>query len=183
MDAERFNYLLRQIDNGDEKALEEIHDFYCRKIKAFSFSYVKNWHYTDDVLNEVIINIWNKSRKYRDIKNPKALIYTLTKNISLDYYKKYLKKYKQHNDFDTLSKKDVFLYLTDNNSYNEFEFFSMISSLPEKEKEILTKKILFDYTFKEISEEIGIPLSTVMYKYDKILKDLESEAIKQKNTG
>lgn len=174
MDAQEFNLILRRIDNRDEKALEIFYNTYKKKIKFIAFTFISDWHYADDVLIEVTTDIWSNSKKYININKPEGWLYMVVKNASYNFYRKYMQKDKNTLELSQLSKTEM-SRLAENDDYSMLYFLSDISKLDETDKEIVSKKIVLKYTHKEISEELGIPLGTVLWRYSNVLKNLKKD--------
>lgn len=94
--------------------------------------------------------------------NELSWLYTITKNQTIDYLRK------QHNDididtiYDIPDKDNKINEIIDRDIYNK-----MIDCLEEKEKEIVSLKVLSNFTFKEIGVILGMPTATVQWKYYK----------------
>lgn len=94
--------------------------------------------------------------------NELSWLYTITKNQTIDYLRK------QHNDididtiYDIPDKDNKINEIIDRDIYNK-----MIDCLEEKEKEIVSLKVLSNFTFKEIGVIRGMPTATVQWKYYK----------------
>lgn len=176
MDAEKFDALLRAMDAGDESALKTIQQYYGRQIKWVAYSIINDWHYANDILNDVLTKLWNKSHKFRNIRSPDACIYDLAKKTSYDFYRKYLKKHKNEVRIDELSSGEAKTYLAADDSHF-VDFLSMIAELDETEKEIVIKKIAFGYTHAMLAKELGMPEGTVKWKYRQILDKLKKNIL------
>lgn len=172
MEIESFNALLRQLDMGDESALLTIQREYGKQIKWVAYSIINDWHHSRDILNEVLSTLWNKSKKFQNIENPDGCIYELAKKASYSFYRKYLKKQKNEVRLDKILEKDEARYLVHIDDYSGISFIEMISGLNETDKEIIIKKIGFNFTHTEIAKDLKMPEGTVKWKYQKILKKL-----------
>lgn len=101
------------------------------------------------------------------INNELSWLYTITKNQTIDYLKK------QHNNIDI----DTIYYITEqDNKIDEIididTYNKMIDCLEEKEKEIVSLKVLTNCTFKEIGLILDMPTATVQWKYYKAVHTL-----------
>ena len=172
MEAKEFNSLLRLIDIGDEDSFEKIYNEYAKKIKSVAFSVLSDTHYAKDVLQNVMIRIWNKSKSFKNIKSPNAFIYTLAKNASIDLYRKVKKRRKRFLSLDKMQE-DMDYEIPFETDFSNVEFLSMISYLDDVTQEILIRKLIFRDTHNEIAEDLNLPEGTVKWKYQCGLKEIE----------
>ena len=100
--------------------------------------------------------------------NELTWLYAITKNQTIDYLRK------QHNNididdiYDIPEQNDKISEIIDIDTYN-----SMINCLNEDEKEIVSLKILGNFTFKEIGLMLNIPTGTAQWKYYKAVHTLK----------
>lgn len=100
-------------------------------------------------------------------QNELSWLYTVVKNHSIEYLRK------QHKDLDISSiynledKENEITKIIDRDSFNR-----LIDCLNDKEKEIVSLKILANLSFKEISKVLNIPIGTVQWKYYKAIHTL-----------
>lgn len=166
MEAEKFDLLLRRIDDGDERAFEIIYREYAKKIKLVAISILQDSRYADEVLDNVMIAIWNKSAKLKHIVCPDAFIHKMAKNASIDIYNHLKRRAKRElNNLDVLEPTHLDSYKSDFNSY--------VECLDEAERDIVIKRIVFGYAFREIAEELKIPESTLKCQYGVILEKIK----------
>jgi RNA polymerase sigma-70 factor (ECF subfamily) len=178
MEAEKFNFLLRLIDRGDEAALVAIQQAYEKQIYWVAFSILHDWHYSRDIANEVMSTLFNKSRKFQNIQSPDACIYDLAKKASCDFYRKYVKKHKCEISIENVPPKDALQYLVHIDDYSNMDFMQLLSTLDDTEKEIVIKKISFNYTHTEIASDLKMPVGTIKSKYHDILVKLRKNLLK-----
>lgn len=181
MDAQEFNLLLKRISSGDDKAFELFYNTYKKTIKYIAYSVVSDWNYAEDIVTEVSIDIWNNSKKYINIKNPKGWLYKVVRNASCNFYRKYLEKHKKMLEFELVTKKSDIACLTVKDDYSNLYFLSDISNLNEIDREILIKKVILDYTHKEIAEELKIPIGTILWRYSNIMKNFKNDVKKKES--
>ena len=172
MNEKDFNDLIKSVNAGDEKALEKIYNFYAKKIKYIANSILSDSHYAEDVLQNVMIILWNKSKRFLHIHSPDSLIYRLTKNASLDIYRSNKRRNKKNISLDKMHD-DMHFEIPIEADFFRAEYMSIISSFDKVEKEILHMKIVLGLTHKEISEELKMPIATVKSKYLRVLKKLQ----------
>jgi RNA polymerase sigma-70 factor (ECF subfamily) len=73
---------------GDEKALELLIQRYLSRVYQFAFGYVHSQDEAEDLAQEVFIKVWKNAKKFKPDYKFKTWVYTITKNVCLDYLKK-----------------------------------------------------------------------------------------------
>mgnify|MGYP000925802779 FL=1 len=176
MNAKEFKKLLHRISKSDNDALREFYDEYSRKIYRVGLIFCKDIHYADDIVSLVLSAIWQNADKYlkSNIRNPDNWIFEMAKNKALDYLRKSCNQKSKHFEYNDLTEKELIDYLSIDNNLSEIEFESMIAPLSENEKFIVRKKLLYCYTHKEIAEELGTPLGTILWQYHNAIKKLQN---------
>ena len=100
--------------------------------------------------------------------NELTWLYTITKNQTIDYLRKQHNNIDIDNIYDIPEQNDKISEIIDIDTYN-----SMINCLNEDEKEIVSLKILGNFTFKEIGLMLNIPTGTAQWKYYKAVHTLK----------
>ena len=138
---------------------------------------MKDNRYLDDVVQAVMIKIYNDASIIRSVKFPDAFIYQMAKNISVDFYRRYYQDVMKEMNLEGIKQRE--------NSIEEarerMEFHSMIDFLQDDEKEIIIMKLLFDYSFKQIADELEISESTAKWKYYNSLKKINEKIFLEKS--
>ena len=174
MSEEEFNILMKLVDAGDNSSLEKIYDFYALKIKRIAFAILGDIHYAEDVLQKVLIILWNKSKRFLNVHSPDSLIYRLAKNAAIDIYRQNKKRAKKYVSLDKMQEEKNFEVPIDND-FSKFEFLSIISSLDEKEKDIVYMKAFLGYTHREIAEYLKMPEGKIKWKYQVTFKKIKEK--------
>ena len=111
----------------------------------------------EDILQEVFIIIHNNIQDLKDDEKIHAWVYRITRNVIVDYYRKYDKSIKflelpteaaVESDEDLTSNIEIAACLR-----------TMIDSLPDKYKQALLLTEFQNLTQRELSESMGISLS------------------------
>jgi len=100
--------------------------------------------------------------------NELSWLYMITKNQTIDYLRKKRNNIDLDDIYDIQDKNSKIQEIVDIDYYNR-----IISGLDEKEKEILSLKILSKFTFKEIGKILNIPTATVQWRYYKSIHTLK----------
>ena len=163
MDKKYIDDLLYKISNGDNKAFEELYIKTRKGVFSFLYSYLENYHDTEDAMQTTYLNVKKGIHTYKIGTNGSAWILQIAKNIALTE----LKKPKPISDLDSLPEA----------SY-EFEYNSitdvMKRVLTREEQRIVTLHVLWDYKHREIGKVIGAPTGTVTSKYKRAIEKLRN---------
>lgn len=76
--------LIKRLKSGDEAAFRIIFDQWFKKLYYFSFRYLKNREYAEEIVQEVMLQLWI-NREFLEEKYPVSpYLYTITKRLSLN---------------------------------------------------------------------------------------------------
>ncbi len=177
MKANEFDLLLRRLDEGDESALVDIYNAYGKKIIGVAVSIVGDIQHAQAVLDDVLVLLWNKSKKFNNIVCPDALIYDLARKSACTYYRKYIKKSKRDVSLDDESIADSLIQ-----SYDEgnVDYMLLISKLNDTDREIINRRIFFKSTLAEIAESMNMPEGTLKWRYIQMLHKLTNKITSRK---
>ena len=176
MDAQEFNSILERVrKSNDETAFKKIQDEYTKKIKAVAFHVLNRVDFADDVLQEVLIKIWNHGRS---VANPNSWVGKIATNAAYDYYRNYLTKWENLIPLDFVARSSA-AAKSENDTYSRVIFDSMLNGLDKTAKEIVVRRVLFSYTFEEIVADLKMPRTVVYEHYEKAKEKLRNNYFKK----
>ena len=156
------------IKNNDEKVFKKLYEKYNKLIYGVAFSICKNNDDSEDVVQNVFSKIYVLDKDKLPVNNEATWLYTVTKNETITLLKK------KHN---MINIEELYELPNDSNDIENIidknTFKKLISGLNEKEKEIMSLKILADLSFNEIGEIINEPVGTVKWRYYKSVNSLK----------
>lgn len=166
----RCNQALCRISEGDTTALTVVYDCMARQMFALALTIVKNYADAEDTLQETFLKVIESISTYRKEGNARAWLLSITRNTAIDILRK-KKGTVSVEDVDILPKEQpVKADFDDKLILNE-----ALMSLEQEDREIIVLKIVSGLRFREISELIGLPLTTVQKRYQRTLKKLKTE--------
>jgi RNA polymerase sigma factor (sigma-70 family) len=124
----------------------------------------------EDIVQDVILNILDGIDVGRPIENLSAYIYQSLRNRVVDLFRK--RK-------DTVSLSDLVLSSEDNTIYEvekkelHEEIFRALDSLNEKERAVVVATEFDGRPFRELSEDWGIPIGTLLARKSRALKKIK----------
>jgi RNA polymerase sigma factor (sigma-70 family) len=129
----------------------------------------------EDIVQDVILNILDGADMGRPIENLSAYVYQSLRNRVVDFFRK--RK-------ELLSLSEAVLSSPDNTAYEiekkelHEKIFKAMDSLNEEERAVVIATEFDGRPFRELSEDWGIPIGTLLARKSRALKK-----IKQKLTG
>lgn len=179
--------LLYKARKGDKSAMENIILLYDRKIYSFIFNIVKDENDAVDITQETFLKLFMNITKFDMNKNFSTWLYTIAKNTAFNHMKENKKNkfVDNHNDFNNIDLQDG-----KSNPANIYErketqqrLIELIDILPEKYKILIQMKYVFNLSYEEISEKLGIPTYRVESRLFMARKRLLKQITKNKNDG
>jgi len=145
------------------------------KLHYYALSLTSDSERADDLLQETFLKALIYRDKFTQNTNFKAWIYTIMKNTFINDYRRKVKTKStfegSNNDFYLMFTKDK-VYPAPDSFYSSKEITKSIDSL-EDEYRIPFTMFLDGYKYKEIAEELGLPLGTVKSRIFFTRKKLE----------
>ena len=99
--------------------------------------------------------------------NELSWLYSITKNSSINFIKSRKPELPTDEVFEIQDTRDELEQIIDRDKFN-----NLIYNLPYKEKEIITLKILGEFSFKEIASLLDMKIANVKWYYYKSIKTL-----------
>ena len=164
VDKNELKIIFQGLKNGDENSIELLYSKYYSTIYGVAFSILKNKDNSEDVVHNVFMKIMKMDKELLPNQGEASWLYTVTKNEVLQF----LRRQKVSVDID-----DMYTIEAENSEIDEYLDLSSYHKLLEKldplEKEIVSLRIISDFTFDKIAQMLDLPLGTVQWKYYKSL--------------
>ncbi|MBL3658006.1 RNA polymerase sigma factor [Fulvivirga sediminis] len=146
------------------------------KLYRFALGFIKNEDEAKDIVQEVFIKIWDKKEDLLAIENIEAWCMRVTRNLSLDKLKSKHKKYTDslNEEFDKSDDKNQTPYRSTEISDTMSMINLFIESLPDKQRQIIKLRDIEGYSYKEISEMVGVDMNQVkvnLFRARKAIKE------------
>ena len=151
------------------QGIEELYNKYKKIVYGIAFTISKNQEDSEDIMQMIFAKIYEMENCKLPTNNYASWLYSTTKNETINSIKK------KKND---ISLDKIYEISDDNNELNKvfdnIEFNRLISKLKDKEKEIISLKILSDFSFEEIGKLLNEPTGTVKWRYYKSICSLRA---------
>ena len=166
-----------------DKAFSKVYEFYRQPLIAYATMILGSVTYAEDVVHDVFLNLFEK-RKDMPITSPKELLFRSVKNRCLDILKH--EKYIRTHSEQVLSTRDNFV---DNNDpailmeakEAKSNLGRAIATLPEKYRRIFELAYYKGFSYKEISQELDMPVNSLSSSFIRakkmLLKILETHGL------
>lgn len=159
-----------------KKGYEALFKEHYKSLVIFANSYLKDIDQSEEIVQDVFVNLWNK-RKSIDINtNPKSYLYASVRNVSLNTIKhnKYVHAYMRYNQ-EQISINEQHEADTVVASEMEEKIADVIAKMPPERKKIFLMSRNEGLKYREISEKLNISVKTVENQMGKALKYLREE--------
>ena len=147
---------------------EKLYKGYRNLVYGIAFSLLKNKHDSEDIVQTVFTKVYSIDKSKLPSKNEASWLYSVTKNETLNFMKKKKDDISLDDIYEIPDNNNEITKLIDQDNYN-----SLISKLDNIEKEIVSLKILANFSFEEIGKLLNKPTGTIKWKYYKSINTLK----------
>lgn len=165
---DKLRSIFMEFKDGNKSSYEVLYKEYFNMVYGAVFSIIKNKELSEDIVQEVFLKIYNLEKEKFPEKGELSWLYIISKNEALGY----LRRKKQEVNID-----EIYELGNDDNEIDELidiqTYKKMIKGLNKQEQEIISLKVLSNFTFKSIGEMLSMPTATVQWKYYKAVSSLK----------
>ena len=153
-----------EIQNKNTKIFKQFFNKHYKELVTYAHGYLFDQHVSEDIVQEVFIQLWEKSEELNIKTSLLAYLYAMVRNRCINY----LKTLKITDDYSVLEFNISLATEHDLESFSEDEkqivyrqILKIVESLPEKMQEIVKLKFISGYKYSEIASEMNISVNTV----------------------
>lgn len=156
------NELLIKLRNGDQHAYITLYNLYKMRLAANFIKLLRDDELAKDALQDLFMRVWAGRQNIDPGQSFRSYLFRIAENLTIDYYRKaareraYQEKmliadnqWYRHVEEQMLSKENIALVR------------AIIEKLPEQQRKVYTMHKIDGNSYKEISELLGISLSTI----------------------
>nr|WP_197480033.1 RNA polymerase sigma factor SigW [Paenibacillus swuensis] len=162
--------LVRLARNGDQTAFAELVELYKDKIFNLGYRMLNNRQEAEDVTQETFLRVYSNLEKYDETQKFSTWIFRIGTNLCIDRLRKKKPSYSLDAELNDGEGTDMYAMLASHDPGPENQVLltetqdsirKAIDSLPAKYKSAVILKYLHDQSLQEISDILGIPVTTV----------------------
>ncbi len=172
--------LLKRIAERDAASFQAFYRKYSGLIFASISNVLNDHHDTEDVMQEVLVQVWNKAHLYEFRKGkPLTWLTTMARNRAIDRIRFKQRRSRLNDDFETENKKDQFEFepsghenLVDKE--RDSILHHAVSRLTADQREAIELTYFSGLTQAEVAERLHEPLGTIKARIRRGVNRLET---------
>lgn len=169
IDEKELKQLFIELKSSNNKVVfETLYKKYNKLVYRIAFTILKNKEDSEDIVQAVFSKIYSLPKDKLPIDNIATWIYSVTKNEAISLYRKRKNTIDLDCMYEIADSDDEINRIVDQDRYNR-----ILSKLNDKEKEVVSLKILTSLTFDEIAKLLDEPAGTVKWRYYKSIHTLK----------
>lgn len=167
-------FILNELQKGNERAFDTIFKLYYMSLCQFSYSFIKDQDTAENLVQEVFVKLWEKRENMTNIENLLSYLMGMVRNQSVDFLRKEKTNSKIYNQLRPESSGNT---TEEQISKNEFEekLLKSILNLPERCRTAIEMSRFDGFSNKEIAQKMEISVKGVEALIGRSLKLLRSE--------
>lgn len=150
----------------------ETYDAYANDIFRFCLMKVSSREQAEDITQEVFARFWQTLRDGTELRNPRALLYTVARNLVIDWYRK-----KKESSLDVLQEQGVdftnedYRRITENAEMQEV--LAAIARLDEPSRDALTLRFVDGLSPRDIAAITGESANAISVRINRAIKKVQ----------
>jgi RNA polymerase sigma-70 factor (ECF subfamily) len=167
--------LVRQVAQGDERALSELYDRYARPVYATGVRLLGDAHLAEELVQDAFTNVWQAAASFDPSRASFATwLYRITRNRAVDLARRRRARPQVVGEarLQTVSGGPE-----PEASVDGWDVARALSRIPEKHREVLTLAYFEGLSQREISRRTGVPLGTIKSRTTAALKRLHRSLV------
>lgn len=157
--------ILEQAKAGKLSAFEQILSAFERDIYSYLFRLTAHAQTAEDLTQETFIKLYRNLSKLDADKNFKSWLYAIATNVAKDYWR----KQKQHRELlvetseelVTIAAEDAYYEMEIPDSFDAERLHGALLNIKPQYRAALLLYYQHNYSYREIAEWLGVPLSSV----------------------
>lgn len=169
------------MDKDKLKHFNDIYNTYYRKCYLFAKSYVQNNELAEDFASEAMVKLWENIDNIHEVQNIKAFLFTITRNLSLNYLRHRQIKMQVHEHLFKNEQKNIDLRIATLEALDPEVLFAeeidliiqqTLTSLTPQTRKVFELSRYQEKSGKEIAKELGISVKGVDYHIARAINSL-----------
>ncbi|WP_131539645.1 RNA polymerase sigma factor [Pedobacter nototheniae] len=166
--------LLSLLAKGNEDAFRILYQQHRKQIYKVAYLYVKSTFLAEDIVQNVFVKVWEHRENMTNIRSFESWIYTLTKNMILNYHKRIVIKEHVNNAYQLEKSKEINNdtdHKLENAQYQKIlqEGLELLSQQQQAVYHLIRNENL---SYEETGKRLGISRLTVKTHFSRALQSL-----------
>lgn len=154
--------------SSSKKSLSILYDMFKKSVFSIAFSITSDYQLSEDCVIETFVRLTQVKGFNPNKGDGKGYIHTIARNVALEMRRKHTRDQEElfiqnYGEADKIVEDSIFLN-------------QLLTSLNEKQRQIVVMKICNEMTFKEIAKIMKRPESTIKSRYKKAISILKHKA-------
>ncbi|HJA14350.1 MAG TPA: RNA polymerase sigma-70 factor [Candidatus Butyricimonas faecavium] len=168
--------ILRGVNNKDEKAWKSVFIYYYAALCSYADRIIKNTIVAEDLVQEVLMNIWKNTKKFPKVDDLTYYLYRATYNQAMmhlrqeKFQERYVQQFLQEENVEFTD--EEFADTVREELIRQLYFY--IDELPEERRKIILLSIK-GHSGNEIAKELDISINTVKTQKSRSFKYLRNK--------
>ncbi len=165
--------LMQEIKDGNVLAFDILYKKYSKRIFNFTYSILKSTEDSENIVQDVFLNLWGNRNKVEKNSSIKCYIFTIAYNSAISIIRKKIREsqfIEYLRSLQDLEQNAVNIEL----EYNELKdtFNDIINHLPARQKEVYLFHNVEGLKYQEIAERLNISVNTIENHMSRALKTI-----------
>jgi RNA polymerase sigma-70 factor (ECF subfamily) len=175
IDTQLLQLLQKQIAKGDQRSFEDIYRLFFIRLFNFALLYVHKKEIAEEVVNDVMMKVWNKKEALTGIQNLETYLFVAVRNQSLNYKSQYSGL---HVELEPEHGRGEIINLNDPEKELEWKEIhhrlnQAIDQLPDQCRTVFRLIKEEGFRYKQVAEILNISPRTVETQLFRAIKKLE----------
>ena len=167
---ELYESCIERISGGDKDALCTLYEQTKSAVFGFALSIVQNAQDAEDILQDTFISVYTNACNYKMLGKPLGWMLTIARNLAL-------MKLRQRKKAVDIPQDEWSLFIAHAqpiSNEDKLVLEAALKRISPEESQIVMLHAVTGFKHKEIAQVLGLPLSTVLSKYNRALKKLKT---------
>jgi RNA polymerase sigma-70 factor (family 1) len=167
--------LVALLKQDSEYAFELVFNHYYNMVYKIAMLYIQSPAVAEDIVQDVFLKIWFQRKNLPDIISFESWIYTLTRNLTINYMKKLAHEWKARDRWTTENERveNSTDHKLRNAQYNEL-LVEAIGKLPQQQQKVYTLAKENGLSYEAIARELSLSPLTVKTHMARALASIRS---------
>jgi RNA polymerase sigma-70 factor (family 1) len=192
IDVTIIKQLQGQIEKSNQRAFEDLYRLFFSRLFNFSMLYVHTKEAAEEIVNDIMIKVWNKRDDISSIENLETYLFVAVRNHSLNYLQKY-----SHYHIAIEPESGMAEVVNIHNPEKELEWKEInsklhmaVEQLPDQCRTVFKLIKEEGFKYKQVAEILGLSPRTIetqlfraIKKLSAVLKDYTDKPIGKKSNN